>query len=455
MIKVSVIIPVFNVQNYLRQCLDSLVNQTLKDIEIICINDCSTDGSLAILKDYAANDERIVIVDNENNIGAAQSRNMGIQIAKGKYLSILDSDDFCDPSFLETVYQRCSSENADLGIYDFAKYDNVSKRVTHYQTSLYFSYLLRDKVFGFERINEQAFQIWSCAPYTKMYKRSFVLDCGIEFQDLKNANDVYFGYVILTQARKMIYIESASPLYFYRVNVSTQTSNNRAKHPRCTWEALMAIRKTLMEKGVFESCSRSFHSNAVSSLMYSLHCIDDEHRKALYNFLYFEGLEKLGMTNCSEENFISRYEFMRYECLRSGDFQKISDRHMAASMYVGNPETGTLFEFLKSRGYRCGLWGVGLFGMAFYNACETFDFSLSCIIDEDIGKADTQIDKYVVRPFNRSKDEIDAVIVTNTHFSKEIFNIIKRTNREIKLIDADAFCRLGLPIDECVFEAVD
>jgi glycosyltransferase involved in cell wall biosynthesis len=91
--KVSVIIPVYNTEKYLRQCLDSVVNQTLKDIEIICINDGSTDKSLTILRDYASKDNRIVVINNTNE-GAGASRNKGLEISNGTYLVFWDSDDF-------------------------------------------------------------------------------------------------------------------------------------------------------------------------------------------------------------------------------------------------------------------------------------------------------------------------------------------------------------------------
>ncbi len=113
MSKVSVIIPVYNVEPYLARCLDSVCNQTLKDIEIICINDCSTDNSLAILKDYASKDNRIKIIDFEENKNAAVARNAGLKIAKGEYLGFVDADDYIDLNFYEELYNKAIEDNAD------------------------------------------------------------------------------------------------------------------------------------------------------------------------------------------------------------------------------------------------------------------------------------------------------------------------------------------------------
>jgi glycosyltransferase involved in cell wall biosynthesis len=112
--KVSVIVPVYNVEPYLRRCLDSLINQTLRDIEIICINDCSLDKSLAILKRYAKEDNRIKIIDLEKNQGVSVARNNGMKIAEGEYIGFCDPDDYVDLNFYEKLYKTAKFKNADI-----------------------------------------------------------------------------------------------------------------------------------------------------------------------------------------------------------------------------------------------------------------------------------------------------------------------------------------------------
>ena len=113
--KVSVIIPVYKTEDYLRKCLDSVCNQTLKDIEIICINDCSPDGCLEILKEYASKDERIKIIDFKENKGAACARTAGIDAAQGEYIAFLDSDDYPEENnFYETLYIKAKETGADI-----------------------------------------------------------------------------------------------------------------------------------------------------------------------------------------------------------------------------------------------------------------------------------------------------------------------------------------------------
>ena len=129
--QISVLVAVYNSEKYLRECLDSLVGQTLTDIEIICIDDASTDSSLSILKDYAANDSRIKILQNTENIGQAASRNKGIEIAKAPYICYLDSDDWFNPDSLQIILDTFSKNpEADCVLFELKEFkESKSSRV--------------------------------------------------------------------------------------------------------------------------------------------------------------------------------------------------------------------------------------------------------------------------------------------------------------------------------------
>lgn len=132
MAQVSVIIPVYNTEKYLKKCLDSVCNQTLKDIEIVCVNDCSPDGSLTILQEYAKNDNRIKLINFTENKGAAAARNAGIDAATGEYIGFIDSDDFIDLDFYEKLYSKAKETDADAvkgKIKIIGDEDNIAKKV--------------------------------------------------------------------------------------------------------------------------------------------------------------------------------------------------------------------------------------------------------------------------------------------------------------------------------------
>ena len=127
--KVSVIIPVYNVEEYLRECLDSVVNQTLKEIEIICVDDGSTDSSLDILKEYAEKDNRITVM-KQANLHAGVARNAGLSVAKGEYLSFLDSDDFFEKDMLEKMFLKVSSNLSDVIVCSNNLWDDKKSCIT-------------------------------------------------------------------------------------------------------------------------------------------------------------------------------------------------------------------------------------------------------------------------------------------------------------------------------------
>ena len=124
--KVSVIIPVYNAERYLKQCLDSIINQTLKEIEIICVDDGSTDSSLEILKKYEKKDGRVQIIQQKNQF-AGVARNNGLKIARGKYVFFIDSDDFCEISLLNSVFLVAEKNNVDIVAFDHYLYDEKNK----------------------------------------------------------------------------------------------------------------------------------------------------------------------------------------------------------------------------------------------------------------------------------------------------------------------------------------
>ena len=149
--KVSVIIPVYNVEKYLRECLNSVINQTLKDIEIILVDDGSTDSSLSICQEYAKKDDRIIVLTQQNQ-GAAVARNNGIKIAKGEYLSILDSDDYFDLSMLEKLYNKAVKDDLDITICRAQALNDLDKKISDMQYSVKEKYLPNKEIFNYKDV---------------------------------------------------------------------------------------------------------------------------------------------------------------------------------------------------------------------------------------------------------------------------------------------------------------
>ena len=123
--KISIIVPVYNVEIYLRECFDSIVNQTFKDFEVICINDGSTDNSLEILNEYAARDERFVVLSQENQ-GQGVARNKGVELARGEYIQFIDPDDWIELNMLETLYVFAKDHHSQVVKFNYTDYNDYS-----------------------------------------------------------------------------------------------------------------------------------------------------------------------------------------------------------------------------------------------------------------------------------------------------------------------------------------
>jgi len=201
--KVSVIIPVFNTEKYLQRCLDSVCNQTLSDIEIICINDASTDNSLEILKEYQKEDERIKIIDLNKNQGAGYSRNRGIEIAKGEYIGFVDSDDFIDLDFYEKLYKKAIETGADV----------VKSNLNYTECGI-----TTEEYYNVKNVRENKLLL-NHLP-TTIIRKVFLIDNKIFYpEDLKCAEDSVIETKIALKANK-IEIESTVCYYYARRNES-------------------------------------------------------------------------------------------------------------------------------------------------------------------------------------------------------------------------------------------
>ena len=208
MAKISVIIPVYNVEEYLRECLDSVINQTLSDLEIICINDGSEDSSLEILKEYEAKDKRIKVIDKKNE-GLSATRNLGIEIATGEYISFVDSDDYLDLNFYEKLYIAAKKHDADIACTNLYRFSNKKKY-----------YLVK---YHFKRCTQspRLKYILAQVPYNnyvmnKIYERKKLQKSNVRFEEGIYFEDIEFTHKVVCYLRALVTVPGTK--YNYRDN---------------------------------------------------------------------------------------------------------------------------------------------------------------------------------------------------------------------------------------------
>ena len=189
--KVSVIIPVYNVEKYLGPCLDSILGQTLNNIEVICVDDGSTDRSLEILREYEKRDARVKVLTQPNtNAGAA--RNKGIQQAKGEYLSFLDSDDHFDPTMLEKCAARMDQDGSDVLVFGAKQHNMRTGIISDMPWSLRLDRCPQKSVFPPREVKDYLFNNFQNWPWNKLFRRSFVEQHHITYQEITRTNDMAF-----------------------------------------------------------------------------------------------------------------------------------------------------------------------------------------------------------------------------------------------------------------------
>ena len=212
----SAIIPVYNVEDYLNECLDSVTSQTLEDMEIICIDDGSTDNSPDILKEYSKKDKRIKIITKENG-GQATARNLGIKEAQGEYIAFVDSDDFIEPTMFEKLYTKAKDNNLDIAMCKIATYDNQTEEIKD-NVWYYMLGVFRD--FEKDIFNHKDTKEFTChiavTPYNKIYKTTLLKENNILFPEGLIFEDEKFFYDTYLRAKRVSIVDEF--LYYYRIN---------------------------------------------------------------------------------------------------------------------------------------------------------------------------------------------------------------------------------------------
>lgn len=213
---ISVIVPVYNVEKYLPQCIDSILNQTEKNLEIILVDDGSLDNSGKICDEFSKKDDRIVVIHKKNN-GLSSARNAGLEIAKGNYIGFVDSDDWLDKSMYEILLKLLKENNSDISCCDFFKTANSDGSIPHIDNEIINSYNNIESLNNFYNdLYTQTVVAWN-----KLYKRELFKD--ISYPVGKIHEDEGTTYKLYYKANKITYTNR--PLYYYRITPNSITTS--------------------------------------------------------------------------------------------------------------------------------------------------------------------------------------------------------------------------------------
>lgn len=355
MVKVSVIVPVYNNEEYLNKCLSSLCNQTLNDIEIICINDGSTDSSLDILNDFKRNDERVVVLSQENQ-GAGASRNNGIDIAQGEYISFVDGDDWLEKDSLEKLYNNASNNNSDLVLFNSVerRADNKTKDRIYIprDDAIDYDNFVFDYNYSKRLVMNAMFVVWS-----KIYKTSFIKENNIKFDTYKIFNDVQFHVESMLLSKRISYVPDI--LYNYnKLNESSlQTSKSNSNKRLLVFNVFEGVENFLVEHDLFDEFYTNFIQFKITESKANLERTTDEFKEEFYSQMRkefirmnvdIETLEKIPnkyysfyihVLNCHTYAHYEIYVFEVSKCRENFVNRKYEDEQIAKFNELGiNPK---------------------------------------------------------------------------------------------------------------------
>lgn len=222
-IKVSIIVPAYNVEDYIEACLNSLVNQTLEEIEIIIVNDGATDSTPQIIENFAQKDRRIKVI-NQKNQGQAAARNRGIEIAQGEYIGFVDSDDYIDLDYFEKLYETAKENNSDLAIASILKHKKDYLRYNARYSSFEKAENIEDKIKLCADKKKRFFYVWNKLCRTKIIKEN-----NIYFPEGQVFEDVIFSAKVVFYSNKIISVPNINYHYIERAGSTVKSKLSEKK----------------------------------------------------------------------------------------------------------------------------------------------------------------------------------------------------------------------------------
>lgn len=306
--KVSVLIPIYNQEKYLAKALDSLLNQTLKDFEVICVNDGSKDNSLKILKEYASKDSRIKVIDQKNQ-GIGRTRNTALKNANGEYIAFLDPDDTFEKNALECLYTQAKEQDCDFLAFNYKKVDTQGNVIDHVSIKENLKYIYNidsDKLFTWKDIKQKVFGGLYTASWNKIYKHDFIKDNKIHFTKSNLGEDQVFVYGSTLMAKKIGYSDN----YYYNYLIHPKSALRTVSDKNlCIFQAMDAIKNLIKNLNLTEDLKKEYEKYIIRGVLRHERLIKSKDK---YEQLYKRRLsgEQLKILNREKQTIPKLYQIL-------------------------------------------------------------------------------------------------------------------------------------------------
>ncbi len=290
---ISVVMPVYNKEKYLTECVDSVLRQTFRDMELICVDDGSTDASRELLKGYAEKDPRVRLLCTDHQ-GAGPARNKGMSEARGKYIIFLDSDDIFEPELLEKLFVSCERTRSDVVVCRSDRYNQNTGKYIACPWTIKSKLLPDQKPFPCTAVKKDFFMAFVWWPWDKLFRKAFIDRIGIQFQNLRTTNDLFFVAGSTLKAKHISYIDDV--LVHHRVGMESSLSVTREKSWDCFYKALLQLREYMRKEKLFDRFEQDFINYCLHFSLWQLETLQGYSYCLLYNALRNEWFSEMGLT---------------------------------------------------------------------------------------------------------------------------------------------------------------
>ncbi len=457
--KVSIIVPIYNAEEYLAKCLDTLVKQTLSDIEIILIDDASTDTSPRIMDVYQEKFPHLIVrIHQEQNAGQGVARNMGLRIARGKYVLFVDSDDYVDVDICRKLYLQAEVTSSDVVCCEYYEINGSSIR----EISPYSTQVMGKLDYEKKKILMSVHAVGPCA---KLIRKQLLIDhhlyfpSGMKYEDLATV-PLWWIYAIGIS-------EVKEPLYTYIRHENSTTIKRNSRHYYDIFKAALYIYKRFIDLGLqqcYQECMDNILIRAfideVKFIVENVDRPDETELQTLRNNVrkYIPDYEDnpILYLRCDPKAYMAAHMLMVnpeqfIEGLRDGTIGAIEgDYEIYYRMFFG--QTQELINDCKRNSYRIAIWGAGKKGRNFLRIADPTAEAIEYVIDKNEKSWGKKLTTgHNITGFADTAEKIDVVIVMNRVYFGGIYREIKKKCPQIKILNLDIFFAFGKTDDIAAF----
>ncbi len=443
MVKVSIIVPIYNVMKYLHRCLDSLVNQTLNEIEVILVNDASPDDSHKIMEEYRSNyPEKIKCIYLEENISQGGARNRGIEIAKGEYLMFVDSDDWIELTMCEKLYAIALQGNYDIVGCDYYQYQDESGNKS------WNSLCFKQQTGELDHNKKTSLVFTYAYAFAKLIRRSLVISNQLFFTPHMKYEDCALTPLFYLYAKTMGYVEE--PLYYYNIRENSTTHLPDICKHRDVIKAAEIFRQEISARGL-EEYSVEAEALYIKLAHYlfkkASNCMKE---LTLDELNYFEELFHKLYPNCSCHKYYYSVtdDDGRKMAKRLADMLGYHEIHSYQYLDTGyqhyyryyDEKINTFFDYCNKNMLRIALWGAGIKGNDFLTSFIDKKDQITCVIDKNpIKQGKKTITGHTILDIQRASRLADMIVIMNKNYYADSLRSIKDLKMGIKAFNLELF----------------